>query len=237
MSIMKIRPDAESPWEGIPALVGPGVAAGGTTGQALKKKSGADYDTEWGDLPTLANLGAAALSILAPEYSAASTYALGVFCTYDNKFYECTSAIGTPEAWTAGHWTERTVGDVLAALKTLLDGKQAAATITENTNAAPALGTLANNTEYRCTHSTPTDAPTMTIASIAANTTEFACNVIYKAEASEPSAPAVTNNSGKTIKYQGDDVSSGTFTPVAGTVYRLGWVWDGIYLNCYIKGV
>ncbi len=116
-------------------------------------------------------------------------------------------------------------------------GAQAAATITENSNAAPALGTIANNTEYRCTHSTPTAAPTMTIAAIAANTTEFACNVIYKAEATTPSAPAVTNNSGKTIKYQGDGVAAGTFTPVGGTVYRLGWVWDGLYLNCYIKGV
>ena len=28
---------------------GPGVPAGGTTGQVLKKKSGTDYDTEWGD--------------------------------------------------------------------------------------------------------------------------------------------------------------------------------------------
>lgn len=28
---------------------GPGVAAGGTTGQVLKKKSGTDYDTEWAD--------------------------------------------------------------------------------------------------------------------------------------------------------------------------------------------
>jgi hypothetical protein len=116
-------------------------------------------------------------------------------------------------------------------------GAQAKATITENTDAAPALGTIANNTEYRCTHGTPTDAPSMTIAAIAANTTEFACNVVYKAEATSPSAPAVTNNSGKTIKYQGDGVAAGTFTPVAGTVYRLGWVWDGIYLNCYIKGV
>jgi hypothetical protein len=116
-------------------------------------------------------------------------------------------------------------------------GAQAKATITENTDAAPALGTIANNTEYRCTHGTPTDAPTMTIAAIAANTTEFACNVIYKAEASGAAAPAVTNNSGKTIKYQGDGVAAGTFTPVAGTVYRLGWVWDGLYLNCYIKGV
>jgi hypothetical protein len=114
---------------------------------------------------------------------------------------------------------------------------QAPATITENTDAAPALGTIANNTEYRCTHGTPTDAPSMTIASIAANTTEFACNVIYKAKAAAPSAPAVTNNSGKTTTYMGDNVSAGTFSPVAGRVYRMGWVWDGLILECHIKGI
>jgi len=279
--------------------------------------------TNTGD-QTLASLGAAALLILAAEY-AETTYALGAFVSRatDGKFYECTTAIETPEAWTAGHWTERTIGYVLAALatadaqkvakalftahtiiyattsgtpaaltvdeqkligrltggniaaisigiadnnivqidhasvadddfarftanglegrsasETLADiGAQAKATISENTNAAPALGTIANNKEYRCTNASPTAAPTMTIAAISANTTEFACNVIYKAKSASPSAPSVTNNSGKTIKYQGDDVISGTFTPSASVVYRLGWVWDGIYLNCYIKGV
>jgi len=32
---------------GIPGAAGPGVAIGGATGQVLRKKSGADYDTEW----------------------------------------------------------------------------------------------------------------------------------------------------------------------------------------------
>lgn len=44
--------------QGQPGAAGPGVAAGGTTGQVLKKKSDIDYDTEWsnesggGGLPT-----------------------------------------------------------------------------------------------------------------------------------------------------------------------------------------
>jgi hypothetical protein len=47
----------------------------------------------------------------------------------------------------------------------------------------------------------------------------------------------VTNNSGYTAKWQGLDVSSGTFAPKAGVVYRLSLVFDGIYLNIYVSGV
>ena len=122
------------------------------------------------------------------------------------------------------------------SLPYLLDGDtfQAASTITVITGAAPALGTVANNTEYRCTNTSPSTAPTMTIASIAAAGTEFAFSVIFKAPTA--TAPVITNNSGKTIKYKGDDVGSGSFTPVAATVYRMSFVFDGIYLNCYITG-
>ena len=35
---------------------GVGVPIGGTTGQVLKKKSGIDYDTEWGDNPSYTKL-------------------------------------------------------------------------------------------------------------------------------------------------------------------------------------
>lgn len=37
---------------GDPGAPGVGVPAGGTTGQILKKKTNADYDTEWGNEPT-----------------------------------------------------------------------------------------------------------------------------------------------------------------------------------------
>jgi hypothetical protein len=108
-------------------------------------------------------------------------------------------------------------------------------TITGNTDAAPALGTLANNTEYRCTNASISTAPSMTIASISSTTTEFACSVIFKAPDTTP--PVVTNNSGKTLKYAGLDVSSGTWTPVANTYYRMSIVFDGINLMAYISGV
>lgn len=114
------------------------------------------------------------------------------------------------------------------------DTFQAATTITVNTIASPALGTVANNSEYRCTNTSPSTAPSMTIASIASTGTELVFSVVFKAP--NTTAPVITNNSGKTIKYKGDDVSGGTYTPVAGIVYRMSFVFDGIYLNCYITG-
>lgn len=115
-------------------------------------------------------------------------------------------------------------------------GAAAAMTITGNANASPALGTLENNTEYRCTNTSLSAAPTLTIAAISSTSTEFAAAVVYKSPGT--SAPTVTNSSGYTAKYQGLDVSSsGTFSPKTGTVYRLSIVFDGLYLNFYVSGV
>jgi hypothetical protein len=78
----------------------------------------------------LAVTAASALANLAPEYDPeAAGYALGKFVSLeaDGKFYECTTLIEAPEAWTAGHWTERTIGYVLEALKAALDGKATSA--------------------------------------------------------------------------------------------------------------
>jgi hypothetical protein len=108
-------------------------------------------------------------------------------------------------------------------------------TITVNTDAEPALGTVANSTEYRCTNSSITTAPSLTVAAIADTSVAFACAVVFKAP--DATAPVITNNSGYTLKYSGQDVAGGVWTPVAGTVYRMSLVFDGIYLNAYISGV
>jgi len=108
-------------------------------------------------------------------------------------------------------------------------------TIIVNSNVSPALGTVVNNNEYRCTNTTLTTAPTMTLAAIASTTTEFVCAIIFKAPNS--TAPVITNNSGYTLKYIGQDVISGTWNPVANTVYRMSIVFDGIYINVYVSGV
>ena len=123
-----------------------------------------------------------------------------------------------------------TSGNISSVVSQLPTGE-----VVTNTAAAPALGTLAHNTEYRCTNGSITTAPTLTIAAISSTSTQFFAAVIYKSPGT--TAPVVTNNSGYTAKWQGLDVSSGTFSPKSGVVYRLSIVFDGIYLNIYVSGV
>ena len=59
------------------------------------------------------------LQNLAPNFSTSATYALNSLCVYEGKLYRCTTAITTAESWTAAHWTEATVQDVLANLAPL----------------------------------------------------------------------------------------------------------------------
>ena len=48
---------------------------------------------------------------IAPDYDATSTYAIGDYVSYQGKFYKCTTAIETAEAWNSEHWSETTVKD------------------------------------------------------------------------------------------------------------------------------
>ena len=60
---------------------------------------------------------AAARGSLAPAYSASSTYAVGDLVLHEGQLYECSTAISTAEAWTAAHWTAKTVADEVTDLK------------------------------------------------------------------------------------------------------------------------
>ena len=53
---------------------------------------------------------------LAPEYSNTSTYAVGDLCVYENKLYECSTAIATAEDWDATHWTETTIAESILGM-------------------------------------------------------------------------------------------------------------------------
>ena len=46
---------------------------------------------------------------IAPDYDATSTYKVGDYVSYQGKFYKCTTAIETAEAWNSEHWSETTV--------------------------------------------------------------------------------------------------------------------------------
>lgn len=49
-NILKIYDESTSSWVYIPALTGPGVPSGGTSGQVLIKASSTDYDSMWGSV-------------------------------------------------------------------------------------------------------------------------------------------------------------------------------------------
>ena len=51
--------------------------------------------------------------MIADEYDATATYAVGDVCIHDGKLYQCNTAIGTAEAWTAAHWTEVQVPELV----------------------------------------------------------------------------------------------------------------------------
>ena len=52
----------------------------------------------------------------AAAYDAGTTYQQGDFCTQGGLLYRANQAIAQPEAWTAGHWTEISITDVIRSL-------------------------------------------------------------------------------------------------------------------------
>lgn len=49
--------------------------------------------------------------MIADEYDATATYAVGDVCIHDGELYQCNTAIAAAEEWTAAHWTEIQVSD------------------------------------------------------------------------------------------------------------------------------
>ena len=60
---------------------------------------------------------------VAPQYSSSSTYGVGEYVIHNDTLYRCKTAITTPEAWTAAHWTATVmVNDVVDIKSALSDG-------------------------------------------------------------------------------------------------------------------
>lgn len=57
---------------------------------------------------------------IAPVYNPQSTYAEGVRCMYKGKLYRCSTAIQAAEAWTAAHWTEEPVSEMVSNVTPLV---------------------------------------------------------------------------------------------------------------------
>ena len=51
------------------------------------------------------------LTVIAPQYSASGTYAVGAIVLYNGDLYRCTTAITTAEAWNSSHWTAVTMAE------------------------------------------------------------------------------------------------------------------------------
>ena len=58
--------------------------------------------------------------IEADKYKDTQTYAKGDYCIYNNTLYKCTTAIATPEEWTAGHWTATRIASELTSVNNSL---------------------------------------------------------------------------------------------------------------------
>ena len=53
---------------------------------------------------------------VAANYDSSETYAVGDYCLHDGSLYKCSTAISSPEAWTAGHWTQIKIAGELSTL-------------------------------------------------------------------------------------------------------------------------
>lgn len=77
--------------------------SGGTTGQALVKKTNADNDVEWGNPED----GRSKSTAIAPDFDATATYAIGDRVMYSDELYVCSTA--HTGAWDASDFTKSDV--------------------------------------------------------------------------------------------------------------------------------
>lgn len=76
-------------------------------------------------------------------YDDTATYSVGDLCIYNNALYKCTTAITTPEAWNASHWTETSIADEISA-KVSKSGDDISGTLTYKTDINPSTAPSAN---------------------------------------------------------------------------------------------
>ena len=116
--------------------------------------------------------------------------------------------------------------------KTLNTGKATVTTITTDSTSTTPTQTLASNNEYRFTNAAIT---TLGITIPSGLATDFIASVVWRNPASTATL-TVTNSSGLTLKNSGDGVSTNVFTPVVSTTYNMIFFYDGVNINCVIRG-
>lgn len=75
------------------------------------EQGGAAKSANWSMVKNYISPGVAA------QYSTSATYNVGDYVIYNGQLYRCTTAISTPESWTAAHWTAAVLGDDVGALR------------------------------------------------------------------------------------------------------------------------
>ena len=88
--------------------------------------------------------------------------------------------------------------------------------------------TLSNNTEYRFS----SDMESLTVSMPEGISEDYAAYVVFE---SGETATAVTYPD--TLKWSGDDVIDGVFTPLPAHRYNIGIWYDGAELNAVSRGV
>ena len=171
------------------------------------------------------------LADLADTYDAESVtgYAVGDYCIYSNMLYRCTTQIAAGgEAWTAAHWEEKPVGDVLkdqaediADLEEIAgNGVLSGFTATDLTGAANELkNTLNHKADQSDLASINLTGTTNTTGSqIDAGTYFYLNGVLVKAKADIASGATFTSGTNYEAVTAGEELSI------------LNLKWDGILI-------
>lgn len=112
----------------------------------------------------------------AEEYNTAGTYAVGSYCIHEGKLYKCTTAITTAEAWTAGHWTETSVGAEIAGKENALAAAGVKATPAD-ADSVPVVDSADSNKTKRVLWSSIKSAIQTALENIFAKTTTLTATV------------------------------------------------------------
>ena len=92
------------------------------------EQSGAALKANWGMMKNYISPGVAA------QYSTSATYNVGDYVIYNEQLYRCTTAITTPENWTAAHWTAAVIGSDLTKVSNAVSEKMPFSLITGGTD-------------------------------------------------------------------------------------------------------
>lgn len=73
------------------------------------------------------------------EYNNSSTYEVGDYCIYNNKIYECNTAIATAEDFDSSKWNETSINGIIESVKS--DVETNTSNISTNTNSIGTINT------------------------------------------------------------------------------------------------